>query len=162
MKRRRRIFRSGSSLKYFLWVLAIVTLIDIIVVIKQLLPLLKRLSVFRKLKNDPDVITVEAEVLEIQTKKLNDFDTQYNVKVYYEIFYQKFYKDIVMINKQSLRTGMILTLLCSSTDPENVMINDGSEMFGIKSRVFNLVISVPVFITIIILQFLDIILAIGG
>ena len=142
--------------------IAVASLIDIIVVLKKLLPLLKRLSVFNKLKNDPDVISVEAEILEIQTTKLNDLDTQYDVKVYYEIFYRKFYKDIIMINKQSLRVGMIVTMLCSSDEPENAMFSDGSEVFGIKSRVFNLIIAVPLFTICLILQFLEVYLEFGG
>ena len=142
--------------KLILYLIAGVSLIDIIFVTIQLVPLMKRMSVFKKLKNDHDVISVEAEILEIHTKKLNDLDTQYDVKIYYEVGYQKFYKDIILINKQAIRVGMILTMLCSSSDPEIAMIMDGSEAAGVKSHVINLVIAIPIFIIDAALNILDI------
>ena len=132
------------SLNTTLLIVGIAAIIDIIYVLIRLVPMLKRMSEFKKLKDDPDVISVEAEILEIQTKKLNNLDTQYNVKVYYEVGYQKFYKDIILINKQAIRVGMILTMLCSSSDPDKAMIMDGSDEKGIKSHVINLIIAVPV------------------
>lgn len=132
------------SLNTTLLIVGIVAIIDIIYVLIRLVPMLKRMSEFKKLKDDPDVISVEAEILEIQTKKLNNLDTQYNVKVYYEVGYQKFYKDIILINKQAIRVGMVLTMLCSSSDPDKAMIMDGSDEKGIKSHVINLIIAVPV------------------
>ena len=132
------------SLNTTLLIVGIAAIIDIIYVLIRLVPMLKRMSEFKKLKDEPDVISVEAEILEIQTKKLNNLDTQYNVKVYYEVGYQKFYKDIILINKQAIRVGMILTMLCSSSDPDKAMIMDGSDEKGIKSHVINLIIAVPV------------------
>ena len=136
----------SSKFKVTLLIVAVFAIIDIIYVAIQLIPLLKRMSVFKKLKNDPDVISVEAEILEIHTKRLGDMDTQYDVKIYYEVGYQKFYKDIILINKQAIRVGMILTMLCSSSDPDNAMIMDGSEAASVKSHVINLFIAIPVLI----------------
>lgn len=147
----------SPSLKILLVVVIVFASIDIIMVLIKLIPLLKRVSVFNKLKKDPDVISVEAEILEIHTKKLGDMDTQYDVKIYYEVGYQKFYKDIVLINKQAIRVGMILTMLCSSSEPEKAMIMDGSEASGVKSYVVNLIIAIPILIIDAALNILDII-----
>lgn len=142
---RRRRYRS-RNLTTTLIIVAVFAVIDIIYVVIQLIPMLKRMSEFKKLKSEPDVISVEAEILEINTKKLNRLDTQYDVKVYYEVGYQKFYKNIVLINKQAIRVGMILTMICSSSNPERAMIFDGSDEKGIKNRIINLIIVVPILI----------------
>ena len=146
MSLRIRVRHRSTSVRATLIIVGIVALIDIIWVLIQLIPMVKRMLEFRKLKDDPDVISVEAEILEINTKKLNNLDTQYNVKVYYEVGYQKFYKDIVLINKQAIRVGMNLTMLCSSSDPERATVMDRSEEKSIKNHVVNLFISVPVLI----------------
>ena len=146
MSLRIRVRHRSTSIRATLIIVGIVALIDIIWVLIQLIPMVKRMLEFRKLKDDPDVISVEAEILEINTKKLNNLDTQYNVKVYYEVGYQKFYKDIVLINKQAIRVGMNLTMLCSSSDPERATVMDRSEEKSIKNHVINLFISVPVLI----------------
>ena len=136
----------SRNLTTTLIIVAVAAVIDIIYVVIQLIPMLKRMSEFKKLKAEPDVISVEAEILEINTKKLNRFDTQYDVKVYYEVGYQKFYKNIVLINKQAIRVGMILNMICSSSNPERAMIFDGTDEKGIKDRIINLIIAVPVLI----------------
>lgn len=152
----------SSGFKVILLFLIIVAAVDIINVLIKLIPLLKRVSVFNKLKKDPDVISVEAEILEIHTKKLGDMDTQYDVKIYYEVGYQKFYKDIVLINKQAIRVGMILTMLCSGSDPDKAMIMDGSEAKSVKSYVVNLFIAIPVIIIGVLLQIWDAYIELGG
>ena len=144
MTRRIRIRHRSRNLGTTLIVVAIFALVDIIYVVIKLIPMLKRMSEFKKLKAEPDVISVEAEILEIHPKKLNRLDTQYDVKVYYEVGYQKFYKNIVLINKQAIRVGMMLTMLCSSSDPQRAMIMDGTDEKGIKNQIINLVIAIPV------------------
>lgn len=146
MTRRIRIRHRSRNLGTTLIVVAIFALVDIIYVVIKLIPMLKRMSEFKKLKAEPDVISVEAEILEIHPKKLNRLDTQYDVKVYYEVGYQKFYKDIVLINKQAIRVGMMLTMLCSSSDPQRAMIMDGTDEKGIKNQIINLIIAIPVLI----------------
>lgn len=152
----------SSEFRVILVIIITLSLIDIVAVLIKLIPLLKRIEEFKRLKNDPDVISVEAEILEIHTKKLNDLDTQYDVKVYYEVGYQKFYKDIVLINKQAIRVGMILTMLCSSSEPEKAKVMDGSEEFGVKSYAINLLIAIPVFIISLALDLTEAYLNFGG
>lgn len=137
-------------LRIVLLIVFIGAAIDLIAVSRRLIPMMKRAREIKRIKNDPDVISVEAEIIEIHEDRINDMDMQYNVKLYYEVGYQKFYKNFILINKQSLRVGQKLTLLCDSSDPEKAMIQDqnglSGESFGIKSMVFNLVIAVLVII----------------
>lgn len=118
--------------------------IDLISVLKRLIPMMKRVREIKRIKNNPDVISVEAEIIEIHEERISETDMQYNVKLHYEVGYQKYYKNFILINKQSLRVGQILTLLCDSFEPEKALIQNYSETFGeefgIKSTIFNLVI----------------------
>lgn len=133
-------------LRVLLIIIGISAVIDIISVINRLVPMVKRTNEIKRIKNDPDVISVEAEIVEVSTERLNDLDTQYDIKVYYGVGWQKFYKDFILINKQSVRVGQTLTLLCDSSAPEKAMLQEqgglSGESFGIKSMVFNLIIAV--------------------
>lgn len=133
-------------LRLVLFVVAVSALIDIISVLTKLIPMVKRVSEIKRIKNNPDVISVEAEIIEINTERLNDLDTQYNLKLYYEVGWQKFYKDVVLINKQAVRVGQQVIMLCDSSDPQKSIIQEDCEEFGIKNYVINLVIVIPVFI----------------
>lgn len=137
-------------LRIVLLIVFIGAAIDLISVIKRLIPMMKRVREIKRLKNDPDVISVEAEIIEIHEERIGDMDTQYTIKLYYEVGYQKYYKDFILINKQSLRVGQILTLLCDASEPEKALIRDYSglsgEEFGIKSTVFNMVIAILIMI----------------
>ncbi len=137
-------------LRIVLFIVFIGAAIDLISVIKRLIPMMKRVREIKRLKNDPDVISVEAEIIEIHDERIDVMDTQYNIKLYYEVGYQKYYKDFILINKQSLRVGQLLTLLCDSNNPEKALIQNYSglsgEEFGIKSTVFNLVIVILIMI----------------
>ncbi|MDE6726426.1 MAG: hypothetical protein K2J80_00630 [Oscillospiraceae bacterium] len=137
-------------LRIVLFIVFIGAAIDLIAVIRRLIPMMKRAREIKRIKNDPDVISVEAEIVEIHEDRINDMDTQYNVKLYYEVGYQKFYKNFILINKQSLRVGQTLMLLCDGSDPEKALIQNYSglsgEEFGIKSTIFNLVIVILIMI----------------
>lgn len=137
-------------LRIVLFIVFIGAAIDLISVIKRLIPMMKRVREIKRLKNDPDVISVEAEIVEINEERIGDMDTQYTIKLYYEVGYQKYYKDFILINKQSLRVGQMLMLLCDSSEPEKALIQNYSETFGeefgIKSTIFNLVIVILIMI----------------
>lgn len=137
-------------LKFVLFIVFIGAVVDLIAVLKRLVPMMKRTREIKSIKNDPNVISAEAEIIEIHEERINDMDMQYNVKLYYEVGYQKYYKDVILINKQSVRVGQKLTILCDSSEPEKAMIQNYSglsgEEFGIKSTVFNLVIVILVII----------------
>lgn len=137
-------------LKFVLLIVFLAASLDLIIVIKRLVPMVKRVNEIKRLKTDPDVISVEAEIIEIHEERISKMDTQYTIKLYYEVGYQKFNKDFIMINKQALRVGQVLTLLCDSDDPEKALIQNynglSSEEFGIKSTVFNMVLAVLIII----------------
>ncbi len=139
--------------RVFLIIIAVFAIIDIISVLKRLVPMVKRANEIKRIKNSYDVISVEAEIIEIHEERIDDMDTQYNTKLYYEVGYRKFYKDFILINKQSLRVGQTLTLLCDSSDPEKALIQEqnglsglSGESFVIKSMIFNLIIAVLIVI----------------
>ena len=131
-------------LKMVLFGVFIVALARLIVLFKRLKPMLKRVREIKKVKTGYNVISVEGEIIEINTQPLDELDTEYDVKFYYEVGYQKFYKDFVLVNKQALRVGQKYTLLCEADNPENAMIQEFNSEFGedfkLKSTVFNIVI----------------------
>lgn len=138
----------SQTLKFVLLVIFIVAAVNLAFVLKRLLPMVKRVREIKRIKNNPDVISAEAEIVEINEQRLDQINTQYNVKLHYEVGYQKFYKDFILINKQSLRVGQKLTVMCDSFDPEKALIQDYTdsfgEDFGLKSTLFNFVIDIIV------------------
>lgn len=128
--------------KSIITLLALLAVINIIYDIVKMIPLIKRLREIKRVQNSPYVISVEGEILEISEKRLNRWDTEYDLKVYYEIGYEKFYKNIVLINKQAVRVGQKITLLCDSDEPENAIIQDGYEKGMMKSYIVNLIIAI--------------------
>lgn len=140
----------SSTTRFFWLAVFIVASIDLIPVIIRLVPLAKRAREINRLKKSFDVISVEAEIIEIHTEKIGDMDTQYNIKLYYEVGYQKYYKEFILINKQSARVGDKVTLLCDSFEPEKALLQNcrglSGEEYGLKSTIFNLVIATIIII----------------
>lgn len=134
----------SPGLKLFLFIVFIVALIDLIPVCKKLIPLVKRVREIKRLKNSYDVMSVEGEIIEIHTQQLGQMDTQYNVKIYYEVGWNKYYKEFIVINKQSARVGDKVTLLYDRDDPQISLLQNCrglmGEEYGLKSTVFNLII----------------------
>lgn len=134
----------SPGLKFFLLIVFIVAVIDLVPVIKRLIPLAKRVREIKRLKRSYDVISVEAEIIEIHTEKLGEMDTQYNIKLYYEVGWNKYYKDFILINKQSVRVGDKVTLLCDCDDPEKALLQNcrglTGEEYGLRSTVINLIV----------------------
>lgn len=90
----------------------------------------------------PNKIGVEAEVLEIREKRLSRLDVQYTVKLAYSIGERFFYKDFVFLNRASLRAGAKMTLLCDSADPENAVMEDGSETESLRLLIHQIRINI--------------------
>lgn len=151
----------SPALKFFLLIVFVGAVINTIAVLKRLIPMMKRAREINRLKKDHDVISVEAEIIEIQEERIGEMDTQYNIKLYYVVGYRKFYKNFILINKQSVRVGQNLTLLCDSFEPEKALIQNYSgltgEEFGIKSMVFNLIVSILLIIVDAIMNVYDVI-----
>lgn len=114
-------------LRFILIAFGILLLINVYFVLKRLIPIMRRHREAKRIRRDMSVFSVEAEVVEINSKRLNDLDTQFNVKLCYTVGYEKYFKDIVLLNRHSLRMGQKMTLLCSEDDPGNATLQDGSE-----------------------------------
>lgn len=140
----------SPGLKFFLLIVFIVAVIDLVPVIKRLIPLAKRVREIKQLKQSYDVISVESEIIEIHTEKLGEMDTQYNIKLYYEVGWNKYYKDFILINKQSVRVGDKVALLCDSANPEKALLQNcrglTGEEYGLKSTVINLIVALIIVI----------------
>lgn len=123
-------------------VLAAALVIDVVYVLTKMIPLIKRLREVKRVRESPYVISVEGEISKVNEERLNQWDIQYDIKVCYIVGYEKYCKDIVLINKQSIRTGQKITLLCNSDDPENAVIQMEDEMSMLKSHIFNLILAI--------------------
>lgn len=130
-------------LKIVLLGVFLIALLNLIYAIKKIIPMAKRLKEIKRVNDGFNAISVEAEIVEIHTKPLDDFDTEYDVKFYYEVGYRKFYKNFILVNKQGLRVGQKYTLLCDGDNPEQALIQEHSGTFGesfqMKSTIFNII-----------------------
>lgn len=106
--------------------------------LKRLIPIIRRHREAERIGRDLNVFSVEGEVVEINSERLNDLDTQFNVKLCYTVGYEKYYKDIVLLNRHSLRMGQKFNLLCDEDDPANATLQDGSEKESTGNLIFNL------------------------
>lgn len=125
-------------LRVILTAFGILLLINIFFVLKRLIPIIRRHREAERIGRDLNVFSVEGEVVEINSERLNDLDTQFNVKLCYTVGYEKYYKDIVLLNRHSLRTGQKFNLLCDEDDPANATLQDGSEKESTGNLIFNL------------------------
>lgn len=133
-------------LRTVLIVLGIILLINVSFVAARLIPITRRHREAKRLRGKNGVISVEAEVVGISSEKLSELDTQFNVKLCYMVGYEKYYKDIVLLNRHSVRAGMKMTLLCDEDDPENATLQDGSERESTGNLIFNLCLDIVLLI----------------
>lgn len=134
----------SPGVKFFLFIALILALIDLIPNIKRLIPMAKRTREINRLKKSNDVMSVEGEIIEIHTEQIGEMDTRYDIKIYYEVGWDKFYKNFIVINKQSARVGQKVTLLYDRDDPNKALIQNMQglmgEESGLKSTIFNLIV----------------------
>lgn len=133
-------------LRLVLIVFGIWLLINLYFVTKRLIPIIRRNREAERIAHDLSVFSVEGEVVGINSERLNDLDTQFNVKLRYMVGYEKYYKDIVLLNRHSLRMGQKLNLLCDENNPGNATLQDGSEKESTGNLIFNLILDVVLFI----------------
>ena len=133
-------------LRLILIMFGVLLLINVYFVLKKLIPIIRRHREAKRVGRDLSVFSVEAEIIEINSEKLNDLDTQFNVKLCYMIGYEKYYKDIVLLNRHSLRIGQKMTLLCNEDDPGNATLQDGLETDSTGNLIFNLCLDIVLLI----------------
>lgn len=141
-------------LKIILIAIGIFLLINFCINFLKLIPIFRRNREARRVRNDKNVLSVEAEVVEINTQKLNDFDTQFNVKLRYIVDSKTFYKEIVLLNRHSLRVGRKLTVLCDYDDPYIATLQDGSEKESTGNLIVNLFLDTVLLIIDLVINFL--------
>lgn len=138
----------STTLKIVLAVVFIMALINLICAIIKIVPMSKRLKEIKRAKDGFNSISVEAEIVEIHTKPLDELNTEYDVKLHYEVGYRKFYKNFILVNKQALRVGQKLTLLCDDDDPKQALIQEYEGTFGesfqIKSTIINIIVDIVI------------------
>lgn len=105
-----------------------------------------RLKEANRLRASYDVISVEAEITDIKTRRWNPMDTQYFVTLSYSVGETSYSKKITLHNKQSLRVGQVLILLCDSDNPEIAVPQNGAEEESIKGLTFALIVDVIIVI----------------
>ena len=133
-------------LRFILIAFGILLLINVWFVLKRLIPIIRRHREAKQIGRNLGVFSVEAEVVEINSERLNDLDTQFNVKLRYMVDNEFHYKDIVLLNRHSLRMGQKMVLLCSEDDPENATLQDGSETDSTGNLIFNLCLDIVLLI----------------
>lgn len=133
-------------LRLVLIVFGILLLINLYFVTKRLIPIIRRNREAERIARDLSVFSVEGEVVEINSERLNDLDTQFNVKLCYMVGYEKYYKDIVLLNRHSLRMGQKFNLLCDEGNPENATLQDGAEKESTGNLIFNLWLDIALLI----------------
>lgn len=126
----------------FFSALVIGAVISIIKMVDVIIKTCSRLKEANRLRQSYDVISVEAEITDITTKRWNPMDTQYIVDLTYSVGECTYNKQITLHNKQSLRVGQILILLCDSDDPEKAVLQNGEEEESIKSLTFALIVDI--------------------
>ena len=143
----------SPGVKFFLFIVLILALIDLIPTIKRLIPMAKRTREINRLKKSNDVMSVEGEIIEIHTEQMDVLDKRYDIKIYYEVGWDKFYKNFIVINKQSARVGQKVTLLYDRDDPEKALLQNMQglmgEEHGLKSTIFNLIVASIIIIAVV-------------
>ncbi|MCM1164863.1 MAG: hypothetical protein NC299_01480 [Lachnospiraceae bacterium] len=126
-----------TIVRFILIMLGLILLINLWSVLRRLIPIMKRDREARRVREKLGVISVEAEVVMIDSEKLNDLDTQFSVQLRYELDGVTYYKDIVLLNRHSLRVGQKFNLLCDEDDPENATLQNGAETDSTGNLIFN-------------------------
>lgn len=125
-------------LRFFLIAVGILLLINFCINFLKLIPVFRRNREARRVRNDSNVLSIEAEVVEINTQKLNNLDTRFNVKLRYIVGSRTYYKDVVLLNRHSLRIGRKLIVLCDYDNPYIATLQDGSEKESTGNLIVNL------------------------
>lgn len=135
-----------TFLKAILIAFGILLLINIFFVLKRLIPIIRRRREAKRIERDLNVFSVEGEVVEIDPERVDDLNTRFNVKLCYTVNYEKYYKDIVLLNRHSLRVGQKFSLLCDDDNPANATLQDGSEKKATGDLIFVLIMDMVLFI----------------
>lgn len=150
------------------WVFFIFTLVVIAVTLFNIVRYSIEIIYFRReLKNAkrvlrlPNALNVEGEVLEIHEKRWSQWDVQYTVKLAYSVGERFFYKDFTFLNKASLRIGLKIKLLCDGGEPENAVVEDGSQASSLNGLISKMIGNIILVIIGMAAAYLNFLLGVG-
>ncbi len=126
----------------FFSLLVIGAVVSIVKMVNEIVKSYARLTEANKIRRSYNVISVKAEITNITTKRWNPMDTQYIVDLTYSVSECVYNKQITLHNKQTLRVGQILILLCDSEYPEKAVLQNGEEEESIKGLTFALIVDI--------------------
>ena len=90
--------------------------------------------------------SVQGEVTSFIEKRLGRMDTQYNVNVVYTVGNIRYYKEIILLNRGSLRVGQKLDMLYDSIDPSVAAARDGQEKEAVNKLIGMVIFRIVVLI----------------
>lgn len=124
-----------NGLQIFTIICGVLGLYKSITLILEIAQLRRRLKAAAELHGKLDVISVEAEILDISLREWSALDKLYYIRVSYSVGERFFYKKLILHNRGSVRVGMKMILLCDSDEPDNAVVQDGSEERTLKKMI---------------------------
>ena len=121
------------------FVFVAVTLFNIVRYSIEIMYFRRELKNAERVRRLPNALNVDGEVLEIHEKRWSQWDVQYTVKLAYSVGERFFYKDLTFLNKASIRTGAKVKLLCDGSEPENVVVENGSQVSSLNGLISKMV-----------------------
>lgn len=92
----------------------------------------RELKSAKRLKGLPDAGTVSGKVIDIHEEQLTHWDRLYTVNVIYAVEKTNFTQSFTFLNKASLRTGAEIKLIYDKSEPQNAVVEDGSQVDVIR------------------------------
>lgn len=124
------------------------TLAYVYILLKKTHPYVKQTHRISILKERPDLITAEAEVLEVETRELNGLKADPNKLYVMRIRYSTEiagrgieHSELFFARKPLERTGQNITVLYSRDEPSRVMTPDNRESAGAAAMYIKLAVS---------------------
>lgn len=119
------------------WINCIIRIIFYVFIIGTLFGLLRtvfkvnrfsrELKSTKRLKGLPDAGTVLGKVIDIHEEQLTNWDRLYTVNVVYTVEETVFTQSFTFLNRASLRTGAEIKLIYDKSEPQNAVVEDGSQ-----------------------------------
>ena len=147
MKYIARLVEAGAFLGVLLYLIAwVLVLLLIAKFVFDIVKLIKQYNNIKRLRDSMsyDVFSVEGEIISYTEKKIGRMDTKYYVNIMYMVGTMRFYKEVVLHNRGSIRVGQKITLLCDDNDPSNAIVQDGSEEDSLKGLIFAMAIELGI------------------
>ena len=134
----------------------VLTLVYAFKLIRKAYPFMQQLHRISLLKDNPNLISVNAEIVKVEMYNLNGFEKDFNRLYVMRVCYQTDnlsgrpeYSDIIFAKQPPERAGENITVLYNSTAPSEVMTPGNRESAGAAAMFLKLAVSVVVVFVII-------------